>query len=535
MLELLQKRGTGNNICELLNHSFAEERAVLRQAGAYSEVFQTTRGVKQGDVASPILFNIVMDCILREFMQRAEPHLARLSCGTAELQLTPLFYADDGVFFATNSDALQAQLDLFSRLCAGFELEINADKTKVCTYAYPVTHVNISAEANIRRYHESVLRGEANDITCAFCDEVVASGEFLNHLKSDSCLERQGRGLCLAGQSDRIALTTALLRFLEAQTAQNPNYPHQVSQYAISRIPLNGMYSPLVARDFMGRALVYAETDATIVCPFGCATRCRARTGLCGHAIEKHSDQVLILPRRKFARDLYPHFACGRCDAAFDNASKAEKHRRAHSCVRRADRAHLQDELTQRQNQIHPLVLDEREIEDVSAFKYLGRIFTSKDSDMPAIFRSIKAAKVRWHQLGKILRQKSMKNHCKRILISVIIHSSLLFGCESWTSDARKLSLLRTVQQRILRSTFGIYRRDATRNELGYMYPSRAHVLTTAKVEDIATIFRRRRLGFYIRALSRKGEHLALRKWIEALNNLGLKPHTASVVDSSIT
>jgi len=448
--------------------------------------------------------------------------LAHLSFGGEDIQLTPIFYADDGVFFATNSDALQAQLDIFTKLCAGFELEVNADKTKVCAYSFPVSHVNISAEANIRRYHESVLRGEALDITCAYCDTVVPSPEFFRHLKTEGCKQYQGAGLMRTGLADRLAHSTALLEFIDAQTRLDPNYPHQVTSYAIPRIPLREMHSPLVARDAEGRALVYSENNARIPCPFGCATRCKARTQLCGHAIDKHSDQVLLIPRRKFVKDLTPHYCCGRCHAAFDNSILARNHQHAQSCDRRSARSNLQDELTARQNQLHPLTLEGREIENVETFKYLGRMFTDTDNDMPAILRSINAAKLRWHQLGKILRQKTMKNGCKRILISVIIHTALLFGSESWTSDTRKLSLLRTVQQRILRSTFGLS--PTVTRELDvvrYRYPSREHVLGSAQMEDIADIFKRRRLTFYIRTLSRNGKHLALKEWIETFERPG--------------
>ena len=149
---------------------------------------------------------------------------------------------------------------------------------------------------------------------------MVSQAEYCSRVLNDTLSQIELSLFLLCGENGKV------LEFIDAQTRLDPNYPHQVTSYAISRIPLNGMHSPLVARDTEGRALVYSENNERVPCPFGCATRCKARTQLCGHAIDKHSDQVLLIPRRKFFKDLTPHYCCGRCHAVFDNSTLARHH-----------------------------------------------------------------------------------------------------------------------------------------------------------------------------------------------------------------
>jgi hypothetical protein len=43
------------------------QAVVARQAGCHSRAFSADRGVKQGDIPSPTIFNIIVDAIVREW------------------------------------------------------------------------------------------------------------------------------------------------------------------------------------------------------------------------------------------------------------------------------------------------------------------------------------------------------------------------------------------------------------------------------------------------------------------------------------
>lgn len=205
-----------------------------------------------------------------------------------------------------------------------------------------------------------------------------------------------------------------------------------------------------------------------------------------------------------------------------ENKTLRARHEDAVSCFKRANRFRDQMRLNRYVVERGAVRLGANELDYVPDFKYLGRIFTQKDSDMTTFFRSIRQATVRWHMLGRLLRQPQLKKPSKRHLISVIIHSALLFGSESWIFDNHKLRFMRTFQQRILRSVFSI--KGHVVNTV-YHLPSREHVLRTADVEDVGQIVRRRRLAFYIRTLARSDAAIPLRRLISAFETPGAETH----------
>ena len=71
----------------------------MRTADGVSEDFQVKTGVRQGRVLSPLLFNCVMDRILREAIGRE----------------------------------LQHKLDVLDRACAWWGMQISVSKTKILT------------------------------------------------------------------------------------------------------------------------------------------------------------------------------------------------------------------------------------------------------------------------------------------------------------------------------------------------------------------------------------------------------------------
>ncbi|MBS1969835.1 MAG: endonuclease/exonuclease/phosphatase family protein [Bdellovibrionales bacterium] len=506
LLQLIRSLGVGENIIGLLQHSFDAEQATVRLAGAFSRVFKTDRGVKQGDVISPLLFNIVMDAILRGFLQESEELIHSLTIGDQQTKLLPLFYADDGVFFAKDRVTLERQINLFAKFCAFYELEININKTNVCAFDYPVHSVNISAEANIRRYHASRFhQAPLDEMTCAFCNHTIVVAQLPDHWETPACKEFQVPFANRTHWSERALIEGNTLVYCQ----DNPEGP-QVTHFRAAQRMQDGLMAALAPRDELGRALVHIDTDQKIPCPFGCATTGN-RQQLCGHAISVHSDQILFVPVLKFLPNMAPR-RCDICGWTTENETLHRRHQQAASCARREDQRQKALELEARAESRGEVRLNGHVLEYVKDFKYLGRIFTDKDSDMATFFRSLQSARFRWHQLGAFLRQNTLSNRCKRHLISVIIHSALLFGSESWVHDARKIALLRSFQQRILRSTFQVKGKFTNSNPPEYRYPSRRHVLTTAHMTDISSIFRKRRLAFFIRVLGRDPSYLYLKK-----------------------
>lgn len=49
-----------------------ESNFILRQCGVYSKTVDVNRGITQGDIDSPTIFNVIVDVILRMWMIKKE-------------------------------------------------------------------------------------------------------------------------------------------------------------------------------------------------------------------------------------------------------------------------------------------------------------------------------------------------------------------------------------------------------------------------------------------------------------------------------
>ena len=94
-----------------------------------SEAFKSQRGVKQGDVLSPILFNMFINGIVDKLKSsNANP----VTIGNEKINC--LLYADDLVLLSSCPNGLQKCLDALQDFCTSWKLEVNIDKSKVLIF-----------------------------------------------------------------------------------------------------------------------------------------------------------------------------------------------------------------------------------------------------------------------------------------------------------------------------------------------------------------------------------------------------------------
>jgi len=96
------------------------QKFVLRQKGFYSEEIEVERGCTQGDIDSPIIFNLVADAVIRA---------AKQTEGFGETRMC--FYADDGLIENQEPKILQKDLDVIINLFERVGLKTNEIKTKL--------------------------------------------------------------------------------------------------------------------------------------------------------------------------------------------------------------------------------------------------------------------------------------------------------------------------------------------------------------------------------------------------------------------
>ena len=96
-----------------------EQIFILCQIGFYSKLLLVEQGITQGNVDSPIIFNLIIDAVLR-----------RLYGELGEASAEGSFYSDDGLLESVDPQVLQQYLDQIVKLFVFVGLVANQGKTK---------------------------------------------------------------------------------------------------------------------------------------------------------------------------------------------------------------------------------------------------------------------------------------------------------------------------------------------------------------------------------------------------------------------
>jgi len=97
---------------------------MLPLAVTLSEWFRVKKGVRQGCVLSPHLFNILAEMVMRDTLDGFQ--------GGLQIRgriVTNLRYADDIILLATSEVELQELVDRLDRVSRKYSLLINVDRT----------------------------------------------------------------------------------------------------------------------------------------------------------------------------------------------------------------------------------------------------------------------------------------------------------------------------------------------------------------------------------------------------------------------
>jgi Reverse transcriptase (RNA-dependent DNA polymerase) len=110
----------GPNIQWLLGTFWGWHTVVPQASGYHGRAFRATRGVTQGDIISLMIFNLVLDCIIKAW-KLEHPEKAEI--------IQAIFYADNELLQTDDAEALQEALDEFTEYFLQVGLQMNAAKT----------------------------------------------------------------------------------------------------------------------------------------------------------------------------------------------------------------------------------------------------------------------------------------------------------------------------------------------------------------------------------------------------------------------
>ena len=106
MWEILQEMGLPDHLTCFLRNQYAGLEATVRPGHGTTDRFQTGKGVRQGCILSPCLFNLYAEYI----MWNAGLDAAQAGIKTARRNINNLRYADDTTFMAESEEELRSLL-----------------------------------------------------------------------------------------------------------------------------------------------------------------------------------------------------------------------------------------------------------------------------------------------------------------------------------------------------------------------------------------------------------------------------------------
>ena len=125
--KILNEMGTSDHLTCLLRNQYASQEATVRTGHGTTDCFHIGKGVHQGCILSPCLFNFYAEYIMRNV--RLEETQAGIKI--AGRNINHIRYADDTTLMAESEEELKKLLMNVKEESEKFGLKLNIQKTKI--------------------------------------------------------------------------------------------------------------------------------------------------------------------------------------------------------------------------------------------------------------------------------------------------------------------------------------------------------------------------------------------------------------------
>jgi hypothetical protein len=147
-MSLLEAYGLGPHTRSIIDALWEHELMAPKSGSCFGSPFHAYCGVRQGDVISPIIFNIVVDVVLHEW--DAQVQAAHLT------GLTIFFYANDGRIDGDDDTNVQEGLNIITELFLRMGLHMNSKKMKAMIHMHHSPFHGMSSTAYACCYDKSL-------------------------------------------------------------------------------------------------------------------------------------------------------------------------------------------------------------------------------------------------------------------------------------------------------------------------------------------------------------------------------------------
>ena len=139
--KILKEMGIPDHLTCLLRNLYAGQEATVRTGHGTTDCFQIGKGVCQGCILSPCIFNFYAEYIMRN----AGLDKAQAGIKIARRNINDLRYADDTTFMAENEEEIKSLLMKVKEESEKIGLKLNIQKTQIMASG-PITSWEIDGE-----------------------------------------------------------------------------------------------------------------------------------------------------------------------------------------------------------------------------------------------------------------------------------------------------------------------------------------------------------------------------------------------------
>jgi hypothetical protein len=185
-LEILAGYGVGPNLLRLQKKFWDDAKTVCRAGGNYGLPFGAHRGVTQGGPLSSLMFNVCVDCVVREWLRQVlGENVAQDGVGDLVRDHCIAFFVDNGLVAARCPEWLQSSFDVLINLFERIGLRTNAKKTKVMTCLPGKIRVaKTEEEYASQQTGLGTAATKRRRVACEVCGASLAAESLRSHLET---------------------------------------------------------------------------------------------------------------------------------------------------------------------------------------------------------------------------------------------------------------------------------------------------------------------------------------------------------------
>ena len=155
--EILQEMGIPDHLICLLRNLYAGQEATVRTGHGTTDWFQIGKGVRQGCILSPCLYNFYAEYIMRNTgLEKAQAGIKIPWRNTCNLR-----YADDTTLMAEREEELKSLLMKVEEKSEKVGLKFNIQKTKIIASS-PITSWQVNRQHTKKQRHYFANKGPSS-------------------------------------------------------------------------------------------------------------------------------------------------------------------------------------------------------------------------------------------------------------------------------------------------------------------------------------------------------------------------------------